>query len=62
MFNIIIPLNTSRTPYMVIVSTGVHTHIPPPPWLVDQDHIEDILNVLQPILYPGITRSIPPLN
>lgn len=56
-FNIIIPVDIERVPYMILVSTGIHTHIPPPPWLVSKDSVEDILRIVQPILYPGITRS-----
>lgn len=55
-FNIIIPANTQRVPYVILVSTGSHTHVPPPPWLIGPDEMEEVLRVLQPILRPGTTR------
>lgn len=55
-FKIIVPKNPNATPYFALISTGVHTHSSPPSRPREED-IEGILDVLWPMLTPGLTVS-----
>ena len=56
-FELIIPRDFTATPYFAFISTGIHTHIPPPPSIPREQDIKEILEVLRPMLTPGMTRS-----
>ena len=56
-FEIIVPKDPIATPYFALISTGVHIHLPPPPNRPREEDIKEILEVLRPMLTPGLTVS-----
>ncbi|KAF2466172.1 uncharacterized protein BDR25DRAFT_238033, partial [Lindgomyces ingoldianus] len=56
-WQIIIPVDLRAIPYYVLIAIGTHTHVPPPPSVVQGEYVEDLKDVLRPMLTPGLTRS-----
>ena len=56
-FEIIIPKDLAITPYIALISTGSHSHIPPPPNVVSINDLSEIKQVLRTMLTPGLTTS-----
>jgi hypothetical protein len=55
-WHIIIPTDFTAVPYFVLISFGKHSHVPPPPSFVSQDHVLALEEVMRPMLTPGLTR------
>ena len=53
---ILIPKEIRITPYYILISSGIHSHIPPPPHLILPDELEEIKGILHPMLTPTLTR------
>ncbi|KAF1966892.1 hypothetical protein BU23DRAFT_573706 [Bimuria novae-zelandiae CBS 107.79] len=56
-FDVVIPANLEHNPYAVLIMFGTHNHIPPPPHVTRMQQLQDIKNVLHPILTPQLTRA-----
>ncbi|KAF1811308.1 hypothetical protein P152DRAFT_68557 [Eremomyces bilateralis CBS 781.70] len=57
LFTVFQPLDMDRTPYLVWVSSGTHSHPPPPPTRTPQQYLEQILQVIQRINNPSLTLA-----
>jgi hypothetical protein len=55
-YHIVIPNDIEMVPYFVLITFGTHNHIPPPPNLPLEDNIQDIEDIIRPMLTPGLTR------
>jgi hypothetical protein len=56
-FNIFRPINLQETPYIIWVSSGLHSHPPPPPSRTPDQYLKEILQVIQRIQDPSLTLS-----
>jgi hypothetical protein len=43
----IIPLDLEKTPYVILISKGIHTHHPPPPSNVPLEIMEKLKKILE---------------
>jgi hypothetical protein len=54
-FDYFIPQDLSTTPWILLVSTGIHTHIPPPPTKQPSWIINKITKIIRQINDPNLT-------
>ena len=51
-FHILIPENLNISPYILLISHGIHTHPPPPPNKPPQAIISTVLDIIQSMRNP----------
>ncbi|KAF2690355.1 hypothetical protein K458DRAFT_289569, partial [Lentithecium fluviatile CBS 122367] len=56
-WDILFPEDIQRVPYFLLIATGTHSHIPPPPFIAGEAQLQAIKNILHPMLTPALTRS-----
>src|ERR1043165_6673491 len=54
-FDLIIPQDTTRYPYWLFNSKGIHTHPPPPPVRTPEAIVEEIRGAIQKINDPSLS-------
>ena len=57
-FILFTPFDLTATPYLVWISTGEHTHPPPPSTRTPTMYAEDITNIIRRIQCPELTTGM----
>jgi hypothetical protein len=62
-FDAIIPVYEERqtTPYMIFISTGTHSHPPPPPNIPPERLVQELKDIISRLKNPDLTLGINPL-
>lgn len=56
-FEYIIPIDINKTPWILLVSTGIHSHQPPPPVKTPIAILNGLIKVIKRLSSPVITNS-----
>ena len=56
-FQLFVPEDLSDCPFIIWVSTGVHTHPPPPPTATPEVLIKGLIDTIQKIPDPTLTTG-----
>ena len=57
-FHFYIPQNLEQSPYVILVSTGIHTHPPPPPVKPPSQIVRALVTVIQQMNTLNLTGSM----
>jgi hypothetical protein len=57
-FHWLTPRNLVKYPFFLFLSTGIHTHPPPPPSCTPKKVMQDLTELVREMQYPGLTPGM----